>query len=829
MAKRKEVILQETLNTQEAWEVAMSSGKLYVVDAHQKWCGPCTAIVGMLKRIKNELGDDLLRFATAQVDVIDTLEQYRGKCEPNFLFYGGGELVAAVRGCNAPLVQETIQESLKNEHKILSGDMERKVFRDVYSDTPDQEEEEEDEEEEEGGVVSKQITVALIKPDVVQNGQVDEILQKISEAGIEVLADEERMLTEEEARDFYKNKEEEEYFNHLIDYVTSGPCRVLVLTKGESGEGVVTLWRDIIGPFDAAVAKEENPDSLRAIYGTDATSNALHGSSSTEEAVRELGFFFPDFKPPTYRSAKSAASRASGRRSKTPSQKPRLQRTLAIIRPDALQAHKDSILQKIGEAGFKIAMQKEMVLTREQAESFYSEHKDKDYFEPLVKQMTCGPVLALCLAHDDAVDQWRSMLGPKVVADAVEEQPDSLRAQFRVEEAEVNMLHGSDSAEAAEEELSKIFNVEQTLAVIKPDAIDEKEQIMEKLKEAGFMISCQKDMNLSKEIAGEIYKSKEGSEYYDHLIDHMTSGPTLMMVLSAENAVEKLRDIMGPTDPEVAKESHPESLRAMFAKSILENAIHSPSTNESAQEKIRIVFGDAQFDWDGTLQENRSDVNDMQAEEGEANETSGEQPADEQSGEAEKTEEDGVHEEEQSDEPQAVSGDSQSRPSSSENDRQSMGSRGSKSSRGSNSSGNDSPKGSPRVSTNEDHSPGDINPSDVKSSENGEDSAESVKDNNERPRSVIEVTGDTVVINESDVLDRKTPQPQDSIPPESKTPTPPSPKASPVPGSAQHTPTSQRAKFTPTPPSEPRRSRTPRSRSSSSSSSSSSDSNKSDK
>uniref|UniRef100_H2ZDH8 Nucleoside diphosphate kinase-like domain-containing protein n=1 Tax=Ciona savignyi TaxID=51511 RepID=H2ZDH8_CIOSA len=601
MAKRKEVILQEVLNTQEAWDEAMNNGKLYVVDAHQKWCGPCTAIIGMLKRIKNELGDDLLRFATAEVDSIDSLEQYRGKCEPNFLFYGGGELVAAVRGCNAPLVQETINESLSNEHKILEGKAERKVFRDVYSETPEQEEDEEEQDDEEPeGVVSKQVTVALIKPDVVQNGQTEEILQKISDAGIEVLADEERMLSEDEARDFYKNKSEEEYFDKLVDYVTSGPCRILVLTKGDSGEGVVSLWRDIIGPFDAAVAKEENPDSLRAIYGTDATSNALHGSSSSEEAMRELGFFFPDFKPPTYRSAKSAASRASGRRSKTPSQKPRLQRTLAIIRPDALKAHKDAILQKIDESGFKIAMQKEMTLTREQAESFYSEHKDKDYFEPLVKQMTCGPVLALCLAHNDAVAQWRSMLGPKVLSEAIEEQPDSLRAQFRVEDSDINMLHGSDSDAAAQEELGKIFQVEQTLAVIKPDAMDEKEKIMEKLKEAGFMISCQKDMNLSKEIATEIYKSKKDSEFYDNLIDHMTSGPTLMMVLSAENAVDKLREMMGPADPEVAKESNPDSLRALFAKSIMENAIHSPSTNESAQEKIRVVFGDAQFDWDAS-------------------------------------------------------------------------------------------------------------------------------------------------------------------------------------------------------------------------------------
>nr|XP_039251846.1 thioredoxin domain-containing protein 3 homolog isoform X3 [Styela clava] len=601
MAKRKEVILQEILNTPQLWEDAMTKENLYVVDVHQKWCGPCKAIIGMLKRIKNEMGDDHLKFATAEADSIPALESYRGKCEPMFLFYGHGQLVGYVRGCNAPLLQETIVETLKLEHKVLEGQAERKVIKDIHE--PEEVENEEDKESEEEGevVVRKQITVALIKPDVVANGQVDEIIEKINLAGIEVLANEEKVMTEDEAKAFYQNKADEEYFDDLISYVVSGPCRVLVLTKSGSGEGVVEQWRDIIGPFDAAVAKEENPDSLRAIYGTDAKANALHGSSSQEEAARELGFFFPDFEPPTYRAASaapSARSKASARSRKSSRGRKQLQRTLAIIRPDALKKHKDAIMEKIKEAGFEISMLKEMQLTEEQAKAFYKDHEDKDYFEGLVQQMTSGPVLALCLAHSDAISKWRDMLGPKIVEEAIEQQPDSLRAQFHVEEAPVNMLHGSDSIETAEDELKNIFNVQQTLAVIKPDAMDKRDAIMEKLKEAGFMISCQKDMNLSKEIANEIYKSKEGAEFYDGLIDHMTSGPTLMMVLSAEDAVTKLRNMMGPADPDQAKETAPESLRALFAKSIMENAIHSPSTQESASERIKFIFGDMEFNWD---------------------------------------------------------------------------------------------------------------------------------------------------------------------------------------------------------------------------------------
>lgn len=604
MSKKKEIVLQEKLDSNESWTAALAQQKLFVVDAHQKWCGPCTAITGLLKRIKLELSDDLLKFATAPVDDIDDLEQYRGKCEPHFLFYGCGHLVGAVKGCNAPLIRDTIVSCLESEKKIISGDAERKVFQDASSESPELDEDIADEEEEGGeeaeaeeelgAAVPKQVTVALIKPDVVENGLVDDILAKIEEAGIEVLESQDRTLTAEEATEFYKSKSEESFFDDLIAYVTGGPCKVLVLTKGETGEGVIDLWRQIIGPFDAAVAKDEEPESLRAIYGTDATSNGLHGSSSQDEAMRELAFFYPDFSPPTYRAA-AGASPASGAAEK------RLQRTLALIRPDALAQHKDAILGKIHEAGFEIAMQKEVELSQEQAEAFYSEHKDEEFFEALVKTMTSGPVLALCLAHEDAVEKWRGMLGPKVVAEAIESAPDSLRAQFAVADAEINMLHGSDSTTQADAELAQLFKLDQTLAVIKPDAAAQRDDIIAKLKEAGFMISCQKDMNLSAEIAGEIYKSKEGADFYDSLIGHMTSGPTLMMVLSAENAVEKLRALAGPSDPEAAKAEAPESLRALFGGSILENAVHSPSNPDSAQEKIQVVFGDAVFNWDGTL------------------------------------------------------------------------------------------------------------------------------------------------------------------------------------------------------------------------------------
>ncbi|NWU82786.1 TXND6 protein, partial [Onychorhynchus coronatus] len=82
------------------------------VDAFQAWCGPCKTAVDLFQKIRNEVGSDLLHFAVAEVDSIDALEGYRGQCQPVFLFYAEGELVAVVRGVNAPLLQKTILEQL---------------------------------------------------------------------------------------------------------------------------------------------------------------------------------------------------------------------------------------------------------------------------------------------------------------------------------------------------------------------------------------------------------------------------------------------------------------------------------------------------------------------------------------------------------------------------------------------------------------------------------------------------------------------------------------------------------------------------------------------
>ncbi|XP_035133818.3 thioredoxin domain-containing protein 6 isoform X4 [Callithrix jacchus] len=266
-SRKKEIVLQVNISTQELWEEMLSSKGLTVVDVYQGWCGPCKPVVSLFQKMRIEVGLDLLHFALAEADHLDVLEKYRGKCEPTFLFYAGGELVAVVRGANAPLLQKTILDQLEAEKKVLAEGRERKVIKDeALSDEDECVSHGKNKGEDEDMVSSERTcTLAIIKPDAVAHGKTDEIIMK-------------------------------EAFEKLVHHMCSGPSHLLILTRTEGFEDVVTTWRTIMGPCDPNVARREQPESLRAQYGTEMPFNAIHGSRDREDADRELALLFPSLK-----------------------------------------------------------------------------------------------------------------------------------------------------------------------------------------------------------------------------------------------------------------------------------------------------------------------------------------------------------------------------------------------------------------------------------------------------------------------------------------------------------------------------------------------------
>jgi len=129
--------------------------------------------------------------------------------------------------------------------------------------------------------------------------------------------------------------------------------------------------------------------------------------------------------------------------------------TFSIIKPNAVRTGKTGpILAMINEGGFEIAAMRMVKMTLPQAESFYSVHKGKPFFDGLVEFMTSGPVVVMILRHDNAVDQFRKLIG---ATDPAKAEPGTIRRTFAVS-VQMNAVHGSDSVENAIREANFFFS-----------------------------------------------------------------------------------------------------------------------------------------------------------------------------------------------------------------------------------------------------------------------------------------------------------------------------------------------------------------------------------
>nr|KAF6419025.1 NME/NM23 family member 8 [Rousettus aegyptiacus] len=124
--KKREIQLQAVINNQSMWDEMLQNKGLTVIDVYQAWCGPCKAMQTLFRKLKNELNEDeILHFAVAEADNIVTLQPFRDKCEPIFLFSVNGKIVAKINGANAPLVNKKIVDLVNEERKIAAGEMVR--------------------------------------------------------------------------------------------------------------------------------------------------------------------------------------------------------------------------------------------------------------------------------------------------------------------------------------------------------------------------------------------------------------------------------------------------------------------------------------------------------------------------------------------------------------------------------------------------------------------------------------------------------------------------------------------------------------------------------
>ena len=134
-------------------------------------------------------------------------------------------------------------------------------------------------------------------------------------------------------------------------------------------------------------------------------------------------------------------------------------------------------------------------------------------------------------------------------------------------------------------------NIEQTLSIIKPDAVERnlEGEIKEMFKSNGFQILKEKKIQIEKAEAEKFYKVHETKPFYNDLCEYLSSGPIVVMLLQKENAVKGNRELMGATNPKDAEEG---TIRKKYGVSIDKNSVHGSDSIDNAKIEIDFFFKD---------------------------------------------------------------------------------------------------------------------------------------------------------------------------------------------------------------------------------------------
>ncbi|KAJ2416193.1 hypothetical protein GGI10_001145 [Coemansia sp. RSA 2530] len=404
-------------------------------------------------------------------------------------------------------------------------------------------------------------TLALVKPDVAHNAAaVASIIGRITARGYAIKDRVEITLSRAQASAFYAEHSGKPFFDGLVACMSSGPVIALLL----EGDDVVRGWRMMVGPTSPAAARQQMPQSIRALLGDEGPRNAVHGSDSAESAQRELGFFFyPRIQPETEVEAEEEAP--------TPTE-------TAV---EDLSVSVASVADAAGEDKKKKKKKPKRRTKRKQP----------------VTVNTDGPALVPANgigAHSDDSDEEP---GPFSADSSAPITPAATHIRFDqlalepASDISEPVEPSSDAAGVVELAVATDAAHERTFALIKPDAYPRyHKQIVKHIIERGLTVIAQEEVQLTAAVAGNIYNEMSAFPTFTRLVDFVTSGPALALVLEGANAIAVLRSLVGPTNPKSAKFEAPNSLRAKYGQDAQMNAVHASKDVREARRSIDAVF-----------------------------------------------------------------------------------------------------------------------------------------------------------------------------------------------------------------------------------------------
>jgi len=249
-------------------------------------------------------------------------------------------------------------------------------------------------------------------------------------------------FTRETAEVFYSEHLGKPFFPNLQEFMISD----VVVGMELVADNAIAKWRQFIGPTNSEKAKAEAPGSIRALFGTDGTKNACHGSDSLESAARECEFFFGGEGKNKQMKTSAVLNNCS----------------LCMIKPHIINnGQAGQVIDMILQAGFEISAAEMFHLNRPQMEEFYEVYKGvlPEYL-PVIEHMSNGPVIILEIRQEDAVLMFRDFVGPYDPEIACHLKPASLRAKFGLDRVK-NGVHCTDLAEDGTLECQYFFDIMQ--------------------------------------------------------------------------------------------------------------------------------------------------------------------------------------------------------------------------------------------------------------------------------------------------------------------------------------------------------------------------------
>ena len=281
--------------------------------------------------------------------------------------------------------------------------------------------------------VQMEHTYAMIKPGFSQ--YLGETLERIYQENLYVSNLKFGYLSREIVEKFYEEHIGKPFYENLVQYILSGPVIGIEIV----GKKSISKWRQIIGPTNLETAKNQAPYSLRALYAKNTTENFAHGSDSPNSAERELNLIF----------GKKSIQLTSLIDGST---------TLCIIKPHAVKnGSSGSIIRHIVSNGFNITGALMITLDLPTINEFLEVYRGvvEEYMD-MTTQFASGPLIALELSKENALQDFRTLCGPRDPLVAKKIRPSSIRAQFG-SDIILNAVHCTDLQEDSELECEYFF------------------------------------------------------------------------------------------------------------------------------------------------------------------------------------------------------------------------------------------------------------------------------------------------------------------------------------------------------------------------------------